>query len=272
MVMANIMVNGVNLFYELKGDADAEETVVFLNGVMASTTSWIFQTQVFEKMGFKILLHDFRGQLKSDKPEGTYSFAQHASDVIELMEKLGIKKAHMIGTSYGGEVAMRLAIDYPEYVKTISIIDSVSQLDEILKYFVKGWKDLAEQKDGEKFFWGMMPSIYYNDFIVNNLEVLKKRAEAMTYVPKDYFDGQISLYKTFEEDVYMTDELHKIQCPALVVCGQNDILKPAKFSKIIADHIKNSEFAVIPDCGHVTIFEKPDILNSMLLGFVMKNS
>lgn len=265
-------VNDINLYYELKGNLEAEETVVFFNGVMASTNSWDLQVPVFEKLGYKILVHDFKGQLKSDKPEGPYTFKEHAYEARELMSQLGIEKVHIIGTSYGGEVAMRFAIDYPEYVKSISIVDSVSELDEVLKHFVRTWKTLAASKDGEKFFWGMLPSIYGNSFIENNIELLEKRAVATNSTPKDYFDGQVYLYDTFEKDVYLTNELHKIKCPALVVCGEEDILKPRKFSKIIADNIPTSEFVIIPDCGHVTIFEKPDTLNSLLLGFVVKNS
>ncbi|NLW39869.1 MAG: alpha/beta hydrolase [Tissierellia bacterium] len=265
-------IDGVNIYYELKGDLKAEETVVFFNGVMASTTSWNFQVPVFRKFGYKVLVQDFKGQLKSDKPKGPYSFKEHAYEAKELIRHLNIDKVHIVGTSYGGEVAMRFAIDYPELVKSISIIDSVSELDEVLKYFIESWKALAESKDAEKFFWGMMPSIYGNTFIKENIEMLKKRAEEFKDFPEDYFQGQIYLYDTFISDVYMTDELDQIKCPALVVCGEDDILKPVKFSKIIADRIPNSEFVVIPDCGHVTIFEKPDVLNSILLGFIMKNS
>lgn len=265
-------IDGVNIYYELKGDLKAEETVVFFNGVMASTTSWNFQVPVFRKFGYKVLVQDFKGQLKSDKPKGPYSFKEHAYEAKELIRHLNIDKVHIVGTSYGGEVAMRFAIDYPELVKSISIIDSVSELDEVLKYFIESWKALAESKDAEKFFWGMMPSIYGNTFIKENIEMLKKRAEEFKDFPEDYFQGQIYLYDTFISDVYMTDELDQIKCPALVVCGGDDILKPVKFSKIIADRIPNSEFVVIPDCGHVTIFEKPDVLNSILLGFIMKNS
>ncbi|MGC8015913.1 alpha/beta fold hydrolase, partial [Salmonella enterica] len=87
------------------------------------------------KMNYKILLHDFKGQLKSEKPKGPYSFKEHAYESKLLMDELDIKKVHIIGTSYGGEVALRFAIDYPQYVKSISIIDSVSELDETLKYF-----------------------------------------------------------------------------------------------------------------------------------------
>lgn len=269
--MPYFIVNGIKLFYEEKGNPDGAETVAFMNGVMASTNSWAYQIPVFEKLGFRIILHDFKGQTMSDKPDGIYSFKQHAKEARELFDYLGASKLHIIGTSYGGEVAMRFAIDYLEYVKSVSIIDSVSELDTNLKLFVRGWKTFAGINDPEGFFWGMAPSIYGDSFMKTNMEFLEKRANAMKSISPDYFKGQLSLYETFEKDVYMTDELAKIKCPALVVCGQDDILKPVKFSKILADNIPNAEYAVIPDCGHVTIFEKPGILNSMLLGFVIKN-
>ncbi|MBN2794546.1 MAG: alpha/beta fold hydrolase [Clostridia bacterium] len=263
--------DGLKFFYELKGNVNGNQVIVFLNGVMASTSSWDFQVPVFERLGFKILVHDFRGQLMSDKPKGTYSFKIHAGDTIALLDHLGIKKAHFIGTSYGGEVAMRLAIDYPERTETISIIDSVSQLDESLKLFIESWIGLAKSNDGQSFFQGILPTIYHNTYIQNNKIMLEKRSERMKDIPSSYFDGQVSLYKTFLEDVEMTEELDQITCPTLVVCGENDILKPIKFSQIISEKIKGAEFAIIPDCGHVTIFEKPDVLNSILLGFVVKH-
>jgi len=59
--MSYLKVNGVKLFYQLKGNQESKNTLVFLNGVMASTGSWENQYRFFEKMDFKILLHDFRG-------------------------------------------------------------------------------------------------------------------------------------------------------------------------------------------------------------------
>lgn len=270
--MATAFINGFNLYYEEKGNLESEKVILFLNGVMASTSSWNLQLPVFEKQGFRILLHDFRGQLKSDKPKGPYSFKQHALDAITLMDQLHIKSAHLIGTSYGGEVAMRMAIDHPSRVNSIAIIDSVSELDSVLASFVYGWKDAAETKDGERFFRLMLPSIYSDTFIKKNTEMLNKRTQAMKTMPDSYFEGQIELYDTFLNDVTMTEDLPKITCPALVICGENDILKPRKFSQIIADGIKNTEYLIIPDCGHVTIFEKPEALNSVLLGFIVKQN
>ena len=107
---------------------------------MASTNSWDYMWPTFEQDDFKIIRHDFRGQMKSDKPAGPYSFALHAEDAKKLFDHLDVENVHIIGTSYGGEVAMKFAMMYPEMTKSISIIDSVSELDEVLKGFLE-WMD-----------------------------------------------------------------------------------------------------------------------------------
>lgn len=270
--MSYFQLNGdTRLYYEIHGDPNGKETIAFLNGVMASVSSWSLLWPVFERAGFRIIVHDFKGQLKSSKPEGPYSFAQHCAEAKALFEHLGVEKLHLVGTSYGGEVAMKFAILYPEMVKSISVIDSVSELDPVCEGFVVGWKVLCDTKDGETFFWGMAPSIYGPKFIEENREMLAGRARAIKGNPDGYLEGQKTLYDTFAQDVYMTDELHKIQCPALILCGEHDILKPPRFSKIMADNIPNSEYVMIPDCGHVAIFEKPKELESAIFGFVMKH-
>lgn len=266
---------GVDLYYEVKGDLNSNKVVAFFNGVMASTNSWDLCVPTLTKFGFKIICHDFKGQMKSAKPvpeKGIYSFAEHAEEAKELFDYLGVDSVNIVGTSYGGEVAMKFASMFPEIPKTITLIDSVSETDDVLARFVVGWKALCDIGDGETFFWGMAPSIYGPDFMKSANEMLTARAKAFKSTDKSYYEGQKILYDTFAQDVYMTDELHKITCPALIVVGEDDILKPQKFSEIMYQNIKNAEFAVFPHCGHVTIFEAPGILNSTLLGFLLKNN
>lgn len=262
--------NGVDLYYEVYESKTSKHTIAFFNGVMASVNSWGYLWPVFQKAGFRVILHDFKGQLKSSKPEGPYTFQEHCMEAKELFDFLEVTSLHLVGTSYGGEIAMKMALLYPELVESISIIDSVSELDEVCKGFVSGWKVLCDTNDGETFFYGMAPSIYGPGFLATEQEMIKKRAKAMKNNPDNYLQGQKILYDTFVEHVTMTEELKNIQCPALILCGENDILKPPKFSKIIADNIKNSEYMILPDCGHVAIFEKPKELESAIFGFVMK--
>lgn len=270
--MAYFQTDGIELYYEVHGDPDGSETIAFLNGVMASTSSWSLLWPVFARAGFRVILHDFKGQLKSSKPEGPYTFAQHCAEARALFASLGVECLHLVGTSYGGEAAMKFAILYPEMVKSLTVIDSVSELDPVLEGFLESWKTLCDTGDGEAFFHGMAPSIYGSAYTAANREKLAGRAKAIKENPGGYLEGQKILYDTFLQDVTMTDQLVGVQCPALVLCGEEDILKPPRFSKIIADHIPRAEYLTIPSCGHVAIFEKPGELESAIFGFVMKNS
>lgn len=261
----------IKLFYEELGNKDSENVVVFFNGVMASTNSWYLLTPIFEKMNYRIILHDFKGQLKSDKPEGPYTFKEHCEEAKELFDFLGTKEINIIGTSYGGEMAMKFALLYPEMTKTITVIDSVSEVDPICGGLVLGWKIYADTLDGEVFFNAMMPSIYGPEFIKNNKDMLSQRAKAIKNNPNNYLQGQKILYDTFVKEVNFTNELHKISCPSLIIVGDQDFLKPVKYSQILADKIPNSEFIILPNCGHVSIFEKPNELQSMTYGFISKH-
>ena len=264
--MSEALINGVNLYYELKGRGDAEETVFFLNGVMASTGSWNLMLPPFEKEDLRIVMHDFRGQLKSEKPEDPWSFDDHVKDLKGLMDHLGIEKASFIGTSYGGEVAMYFGAAHPERCRSLSIIDSVSELDPLCDAAVGSWLAAAENCRGEVFYNIMLPWLYSRKYLAENIESLRDRGRGMKGLPDDYYRGQVQLYKTFSE-VNITDKLGTIGCPAMVFCGEEDILKPPAFSKIIADRLPDSELVLLPECGHVAIFEKAAEISGLVIDF-----
>ena len=266
-------IHNCNLFYEDLGNRNAKETIAFLNGVMASTNSWEkIYLPAIEK-GYRVILHDFMGQMKSDKPDREYSFAEHAVMTIELLESLEAKNVHFVGTSYGGEIALKLAIMFPQYPQSLTIIDSVSELDEVLIGFVESWKILIDNCNGEDFFKAVIPSIYGAKYIKANKESLMQRAHLFNKLEDSYpgfFQGQKKLYATFLSDAYQSEYLKEIQCPTLVICGKDDILKPPKFSRIIAQGIKNAELLLLPDCGHVAVFEKPEEITEATLRFIQK--
>ena len=264
--------NQINLAYEDCGNTQSDTAIVFMNGVMASMSSWKLQADLFVELGYRVVLHDFKGQLLSSKPEGIYTFEEHCTEAKALYEYLNIKNIHIIGTSYGSEVGMMFAISYPEMVLSLTVIDGVSEIDEVLRRFVESWKLMCLSKDGEAFFLGMLPSIYGDSYLKKNREALNQRAKAIPSLGEDYLKGQISLYDTFLQEVNFTDRLHEILCPTLIVCGEDDLLKRPKFSRIIYENIKQSEFVLIPDCGHVTIFEQVDVLKTCLLGFILKHN
>ena len=133
----------------------------------------------------------------SDKPVGPYTFKEHADEAKALFEHLGLEQVHVIGTSYGGRVAMEFALLYPEVTLTMSIINSFSESNAYLDTLVAGWDKNRVVDNGENFFWSVVPIFYGKTFIEENQAEFQKRAKALGEANAEFFMGQKAIYDTF---------------------------------------------------------------------------
>jgi pimeloyl-ACP methyl ester carboxylesterase len=264
--MPKAVVNGIELYYELHGPEDAE-VVVLSNGVLMSTASWAFQTAALAKK-FRVLLYDCRGMWKSDHPDELYSMEIHADDLCGLMDVLSIKQAHIAGISYGSEVSMVFAIKYPQRVISLVLADGVSQIDALLEGQCESWVTAAKAKDADLLFEVTYPMNFSDAWIAAHRPALAAARER--YHDLD-FDAFLRLMDSFLA-LNITDDLHKISAPTLVIVAENDILKSRKYSEILVREIPGAEFAIIPFGGHAVCLEQPGVFNTLLIGFFAKHS
>lgn len=261
--MAKEKIGGAELFYELKGDGP--ETVILLNGIGMTASAWDPVSKVLEK-NYRVLLHDFRGQLLSGLPPEEFGMELHAEDLNNLLEHLDITKAHVIGVSYGSEVAMIFACRYPEKVKTLTVVAGVSESDELLSVVVRSWM-LAARRDPELFFWSMISWAYSPEYLERNREALEARSKAIVNMKGDYFEGFARLCAAFLR-LHITEEIKTITCPTYVISADLDIIKPVKFGRIIHEAIAGSHFEIISGSGHAINIEKPELLTQKIRGFI----
>lgn len=280
------MINGVELYYEYtqagaSGGAESRdaagatltpgaagapcETIVFLNGIAMSVAHWKPLVPAFSGR-FNVLCHDFRGQTMSGRPDGPYSLDGHARDLAGLMDLLGIAKAHIVGTSYGSEVAMAFASSMPERTATLAIIDGVSELDPLLSAAVESWRTAA-LADPSVFYKTILPWTYSSAYLAANGETLRRRGEAVASLPRDWFTAFAALCDAFSA-IDLTPRLGRITCPALVMVGERDILKHEGFARIIAAGIRGSRLVTIPGAGHAVTIERPDAVAAELSAFL----
>ncbi len=257
-------VNGVKIYYELLGKG---EIVVFLNGILANTQSWMNQAPFFSKK-FQVLLLDFRGQGNSEKPATKYTMETHADDIKAVMDQLGIAKVHMVGISFGAEVAMVFATKYPEMLKSLVIACAVSHIDPIVKALAGRWLIAARLRSGRYLFEAVYPDVFSDEFIEKKWDFICSTAPL--YDTSVDIDAFIELLKGFMQ-LNVTLELSKIKTPTLVIAAENDKIKPLKYSKIIHEKIAKSEFVMIKDSGHTVIWEKPEEFNTVVLKFIGKH-
>jgi 3-oxoadipate enol-lactonase len=263
--MPVIEANGVQLYYELHGPAEAE-VLVLSNGILMSTASWAFQTPVLSR-DYRLLLYDCRGMWQSEHPPGPYSMAQHADDLAALLDGLGIEAAHIGGTSYGAEISMVFALNYPERTKSLILTSAVSQVDPLLQGLIGGWIAAVRVKDPELFYQAVYPLTFSEAWITANQPLLDQARERYKSID---FEAMLALLLSFSQ-LDITAELPKISAPTLVTVGELDLLKPRRYSEIIAQAIPGAELALIPHAGHAALWEQAGVFNTLMLGFLAKH-
>ncbi|MFA5853083.1 MAG: alpha/beta hydrolase [Spirochaetales bacterium] len=261
--MPDFAANGVRLRYEKFGESGPQ--IVLLNGIAMTIGHW---KPLIEALGgkYRVLCHDLRGQTLSDKPSGDYSFDQHATDLAALMDGLGISKAHIVGTSYGSEVAMAFAIAYPERCESLCVIDGVSELDPLLRAAAESWM-AAALCDPRVYYRTLMPWTYSAEYIGKNREALAAREDSVAKLPREWFEAFARLCESFLR-IDLTAKLSRITCRALVLVGQRDILKHEGFASIIATNIEDARMKVLPRAGHAAVIEQPDTVAREIDAFI----
>lgn len=252
----------IQFYYELHGK---NEALVFIHGLGASTQDWDAQVSFFEKK-YQILTFDLRGHGKTDKPETPYTVPLFAADVADLIRSLlGYRQVHVIGHSLGGMVAFQLALDSPELVKTLTIINSAPAVI------------LPRMRDHFFFYLRMI-----------NIKLFGMRALAM-HLAKLLFPrpDQANLREAFikrwsENDpkAYLNSlrmfrgwnvmhRLAEIKCPTLIVTADHDY-SPVTFKQFYTKLIPQAELVVIENSWHMTNLDQPDALNIALNNFLKK--
>jgi 3-oxoadipate enol-lactonase len=263
--MPYAQVNGCKIYYELHGKGD---TVVLLNGILASTQSWAKQVSFFAKK-FQVLLMDFRGQEKSEKPVIKYPMTLHADDVKALLDFLKLKRAHFVGVSFGAEVALIFAARYPEMVKSLVAACAVSQVDSVVRSVAERWLVAARLRSGKYLFQTVYPDVFSDRFIRENRDFINSTAPF--YDTAVDIDAFIELLKGFLQ-LNVTPDLPKIRAPTLVIAAENDRIKSRRYAEIIHNGIAGSKLHEVKDSGHTVIWEKPDEFNKLVCDFVVNNS
>lgn len=264
--MPRVQVNDIEIYYELSGPEDAP-VLVFSNGIMMSTASWAFQKAGLDPY-LRVLLYDCRGMWQSAHPDEIHSMEQHADDLAGLLEALEIESAHIAGISYGAELSMVFALNYPEKAESLIVIDGVSEIHPLLKAQTYPWLMAAERNDPEMLLRTSYFLNFSEDWIKSNQAFIENSVDrfaeldmpALTRLMKSFFELDI------------TDRLREIKAPTLVIAGEDDLIKGPEYAKIIADQIPGSEWVHVPRAGHALCLEQPAVLNTLLLGFVQKHT
>lgn len=244
------------------------ELVLFMHGIGGNRTNWHDQLPAFAEH-FHAVAWDARGYGDSDDYEGPLDFTDYANDAVRVLDHFGAAKAHLVGLSMGGRIAMDFADRYADRVLTLTLCDTHL-----------GFSHFSEEKKAEFIRLRKEPLVNGQEprdmapGVARTLvgpkaspEVLQRLVDSMARLHKESYIKSIEA--TVRTDTH--DGLERIRVPTHVVVGGGDRLTPPEMAEKIVARISGAVLTLIPDAGHLSNIEEPQIFNDAALSFLLKH-
>lgn len=256
----------------------ASRTIILIHGLGSYLKAWNKNIAELAK-DYRVIALDLPGYGKSSKYPHPGSMTWYAKSVVQFMSTLGIEQAWIAGHSMGGQIAMVMALYYPEKVKGLILAAPAG-----FEAFTKGqkqWFRNVMTLDGVKKTQvdDIQNNLYYNFYRMPSDAEFMITDRIMMRHAKD-FDAYC--YAVVQSVNGMVDEpvlpfLEKIDKPTLIIFGENDNLIPNRFlnpgrTRDIAENglkrIKGSKLVMMPLTGHFVQYEAADAFNQAVKNFI----
>jgi pimeloyl-ACP methyl ester carboxylesterase len=266
---------------------DPKKPILVMNyGLVCSNHHWKFQTDYFDKRGFQILIHDYRGHFQSTGAHDVHkiTFQQMAKDIAGLCHFLGIEKAHMLGHSMGVNICLQLAKDFPQLVESMVLISGTFinvkdvMFDTNLMEFIAPMAHLGLEKY-PKIFNKIWTSSGSNPVVRELIRISGfNRHKVSSEFVEIYLNrvGQLGpdlFFQLFNEMTRqnITGNLESMKMPTLVIGGHKDGVIPNHVQRSLANLLPNASTYFLKDGSHVPQADYPAMVNERIELFLSKH-
>lgn len=242
--MPRIDVGHITLNYEERGEGPA---FLFIPGLVGLLNAWEFQLAEFSKR-YRCIAFDHRGTGDSDKPAEAYATELIAKDAVALLDRLGIDKAHVAGTSTGGCVLQNLAIDHPDRIGCCIFSNTWVKADEYINRVQMTRKRIALAYGPEEYV--KVSSLFTNGamqfrYDLDKVMELERRA-LKTVAPVEVLAGRLDMTMAHDR----ADDLHRIRNPSLIIGTRDDATVPFYQSEDLHKAVAGSRLVIVEEGGH----------------------
>lgn len=240
-----VTINGIRIFYK---EAGTGSPLLFLHGGLGTSEEHFSnQLTAFSTLHRVITLHT-RGHGKSGFDDKEFSYALFADDTYEFLRQKGIDSIDIIGFSDGGIIGAILAAKYPGLVKRLVLIGANATPEAIKPSaiaWIKGWN-------------------------IDKMTSFIKQTFNEHPMPDKLSDYVVRMQKLFLTEPNLGDtDLKKINCPALIIAGDNDLIK-TEHQLYLHSVIPASHLCILPNTGHDAQIEQHQVVNMFIRKFLKR--
>ena len=258
--------DGVSLYYEADGPADAE-TVVFVEGLGYARWMWRWQRERLVE-DYRVVVWDNRGTGDSDAPTGPYSVSEMAGDLDAVLADAGVEEAHVVGASMGGMIAQQYALDY-DRAESLALLCTSPGGDDAVPTPPETRERMFDVPEGaderETIRYRMAPAMT-DEFVAEHDALVADVVDWRLASDADDAarEAQAAAVAAFDPG----DGLHEIDVPALVAHGTADRVLPVENAELLAERLPDAELELFEGGPHLFFIERADDLNDRLLAFL----
>lgn len=255
------------LYYEEHGEGPA---VLLIHGLAGDLSAWRPQVDALSP-SHRVVAFDNRGAGRSDQADEPESTQALARDTLELLDALGVERAHVVGRSMGGAVAQHLALMAPERIESLVLCASFARLDELGRRVLVNMREVLEWRDS----WQDHARHSVPNFV--SAEFYNRSPEAVAEIER-LIGGEQRLAACYvaqsraclEHDTL--DRLDAVACPTLVLSGGRDPICSPTCTRWMVERLPNVEATAYEGSSHFFLIEEPERFSSELAEWLARHS
>jgi pimeloyl-ACP methyl ester carboxylesterase len=231
------------------------QKILFIHGSGCNSSIWYRQRDYLEK-SMEVVLLDLPGHGAS-AGDGCDTVELYSQAVHTAMEKVGKEPYYVVGHSLGGAIAMTLALTFPHTIRGLVLIGSGARLRVLPSILTGVLEDSLNT----------LPFINSQSFAQNTSTSIKEAGLQIVMKCRPEV-----IYRDFNacDHFDIMSSTSSITVPSLIICGSEDALTPAKYSRYLADNLTKAQLLIIQGAGHMAMMEKPEEINGAIEGFCGK--
>jgi pimeloyl-ACP methyl ester carboxylesterase len=263
--------NGIELVYEVSGPG---EPVVFIHGSFIADAFRPLLSEPVLAGRYRLILYHRRGYLGSSRTPGPDSVVRQAADCRGLLRHLGVERVHVVGHSYGGAVALQLALDAPESVHSLALLEPALAVGAS----AQSYRDALAQ--GEKRYWQLGAAVVVDEFLQARFGP-GYRLSLDRVLPRAFAEAVIDAGTAFEQEMpglrewsFGEAQARRITQPVLAVLGgDSEALWPrfGETNRMLLEWLPNAEGFVLPRAAHGLQMQNPHGMAEALADFFARH-
>ena len=254
------------LYWEMHDGPAGATSVLLSAGLGGSAAFWAPQMDALTER-FRVILYDHRGTGRSDRSlKPGHSVAAMAEDMVAVLDATDTARAHIVGHAAGGNAGLQLALDHPERLDKLVVVNGWSRPDPHVARCFAARIRLLEAFGPTAYVEAQAVFLYPPDWISENDALVKTQEHhhIQTFPRTDVMLARIGALLAFDID----DRLGEIPHPVLVAASADDMLVPPLLSRRLAEGLPSATLDVVPWGGHAFTATVSGAFNARLVAFL----